>query len=134
MVTNEAFNALFATAALVLAFQMLRSNDRARLLYGAAFALALAAALLSKVSSIILAPLVGAVAIVQALLRDGRRSERALSAAIPIGALATALVLALPVYAHHHRTSPSILATGFECTPFYREELEELGRRADIIR
>ncbi len=126
MVTNESLNALFGTLALVLGIKMLTSQGRARLGHAAAFAVALGAALLTKISCVILVPLVAVVALVQSFARGGRLAERARSAAIPIGALAVALAISVPVYVHHHRTSPSILATGFECMPYYQEELEEL--------
>lgn len=128
MVTNEALNALLATAATILAYQMLTAEGRGRLRLAAGFAVVLAGALLTKVSCIVLLPIVAVAAAGQQLLARTSWRERVRALVPPLVALTLACAIALPVYAAHHKTSPSILATGFECSPFHRAKYEKLKK------
>jgi 4-amino-4-deoxy-L-arabinose transferase-like glycosyltransferase len=134
MVTNESLNALLATAATILGYRMLSTEGRIRVRFAAGFAVVLAGALLTKVSCIILLPIVGAAAVAQQLLSPAPWRERGRALVPPIAALTLACAIALPVYAAHHKTSPSILATGFECSPFHRAKFEKLKKTSYLDR
>jgi hypothetical protein len=136
MLTNEAFNALFATVALVLIPSTFESKGRARLLRSAALAAALAAALMCKLSSLLLLGAVGAGAVAELILGHGI-GDRLRRLAPLVMALLIPLAIAVPFYTRHHRETGKWFAVSYDSAsistryhPEAMKDLPYLDRRA----
>ena len=114
MLTNESLEGLLALAAMLLALELFRSSERRRWRLAPSLALALAAALLTKVSALIIIASIGLGLALETVLTDGALAAR-VRRALPGGAaLLVALVLAVPVHARHYKTTGRIFPTGYE--------------------
>lgn len=111
MLGNEALLGAFTAGAMLWVRPLLEREGAARWRAAGIFALLLTAALLVKVSALLLLPPIMAGAVLMEWRRDRGRASRLLPVVI---AVVTPLLVAVPVHARHYGTSGKIFPTGYD--------------------